>query len=107
MPIGRFKEDLEKKGQLGSYMELLREAFNPETVDALMCRQQINVNWDGFVYDCDFNLALGLQMKLKHININDPNFNTEGLLKREIVFGEHCYGCTAGQGSSCSGSLVG
>jgi radical SAM/Cys-rich protein len=106
MPVGRFKEDLVKKGLLGSYMELLKKTFNPETVDALMCRHQVNVNWDGNLYDCDFNLAVGFPMKLKHININDPNFETMELLKREIVYGEHCYGCTAGQGSSCSGALV-
>ena len=71
-----------------------------------MCRHQINVNWDGVIYDCDFNLALGLPMKLDTSNVNDPKFDTEEFLEREIVYGEHCFGCTAGQGSSCSGALV-
>jgi radical SAM/Cys-rich protein len=106
MPIGRFKKYLEEKGQFDSYLELLKDTFNPETVDALMCRHQINVNWDGEVYDCDFNLALGSPIKLNKTNINDPNFKTEELIKREISYGEHCLGCTAGQGSSCSGALI-
>ena len=107
MPIGRFREDLEKSGRLGNYMELLHETFNPDTVNALMCRKQVNVNWNGDVYDCDFNLALGLKMKLEHSNICDPEFDLGKLLKREIVYGEHCFGCTAGQGSSCNGALTG
>jgi radical SAM/Cys-rich protein len=106
MPIGRFKEEMEKNGHLESYMNLLKETFNPETLDSLMCRYQVNVNWNGEVYDCDFNLALGLPMNLKYININDPEFNSDEFLKREIIYGEHCYGCTAGQGSSCSGALT-
>ena len=107
MPIGRFREALESDGRLDAYMELLKETFNPDTVDALMCRHQVNVNWDGEVYDCDFNLALGIPMRLEHGNINDPEFNIMELLEREVVYGEHCYGCTAGQGSSCGGALTG
>lgn len=107
MPVGRFGEDLEKSGRLDSYMELLKDSFNPDTVDALMCRHQVNVNWDGEVYDCDFNLALGLPMELEYGNINDTSFSIEALMNRMIVYGEHCYGCTAGQGSSCGGALTG
>jgi hypothetical protein len=88
-------------------MGLLKETFNHETLDALMCRHQVNVNWDGVVFDCDFNLALRQPMRLDHGNINDPLFNIDALLKRQIVYGEHCYGCTAGQGSSCGGALTG
>lgn len=106
MPVGRFRDELEKTGRLEKYMNLLHETYNPDTVDALMCRHQVNINWDGNVYDCDFNLALGLPTKIEYGNINDTNFNLDALLKRDIVYGEHCYGCTAGQGSSCSGALI-
>lgn len=107
MPLGRFRENLIEAGRYDGYLGLLMDSFNPETTGALMCRHQLNVNWDGTVFDCDFNLALGLPMKLEVLNINDPDFDVEGLLYREIVYGEHCYGCTAGQGSSCSGALTG
>ena len=106
MPIGRFKKDLKQKDRLEKYMDLLRESHNPETIPALMCRHQININWNGDLYDCDFNQALGQPMRLEHVNINDPEFSIDELLEREILYGEHCYGCTAGQGSSCNGALT-
>jgi radical SAM/Cys-rich protein len=107
MPVGRFRKDLEKDGRLDAYMDLLKETFNQETLEALMCRHQVNINWNGEVYDCDFNLALRQPMSLDHVNINDPLFNIDALFKRDIVYGEHCYGCTAGQGISCGGALTG
>lgn len=106
MPIGRFKKDLKQKNRLEKYMDLLRESHNPETIPALMCRHQLNINWNGDLYDCDFNQALGHPMRIEHVNINDPEFSIDELLEREILYGEHCYGCTAGQGSSCSGALT-
>jgi len=106
MPIGRFRDLLIKNGRLDSYMKLLRENYNPDTQDALMCRHQLEVNWEGELYDCDFNLALDLPMRLKHNNIHDPQFDISQLIKREIVYDEHCFGCAAGQGSSCSGALT-
>ncbi len=105
MPIGRFRADLRHQKREAEYMRLLRDSFNPETVDALMCRRQINVNWDGVIYDCDFNLALRMPVGYgapSHIRDFDP----ERLARRRIVTGDHCFGCTAGCGSSCSGALA-
>lgn len=99
MPVGRFKDHLEKTGSLGKYLKTLEEAFNPSTLDGLMCRHLISVGWDGALYDCDFNQVLGLHM-------HDPSsqriqdFDMERLAGRCIRAGDHCYGCTAGQGST-------
>ena len=105
MPIGRFLTRLRAEEQEQSYMQLLRGSFNAGTLDGLMCRHQINIGWDGTIYDCDFNLALGLP-----VNHGAPDhiesFNERALAERRIVTGEHCYGCTAGGGSSCRGALV-
>lgn len=102
MPIGRFLYDLKRKGQYEGYSRLLEESFNPSTLDSLMCRHQINVGWDGRFYDCDFNQALGLD-----IGCSLPDRPAVDRLRyRGIVTGNHCFGCTAGAGSSCGGSLV-
>jgi len=105
MPLGRFRKELNCQNQEESYLELLRKSFNPLTVQGLMCRHQITVGWDGTLYDCDFNAALGLA-----VNHGAPDhirfFNAEDLWTRRIVTGEHCFGCTAGSGSSCGGALV-
>jgi radical SAM/Cys-rich protein len=105
MPMGRFLNDLQRDGEAESYKSLLEDNFNQATLAGLMCRHQICVAWDGFLSDCDFNSALGLSLdeKLpKHINDLDP----EQLQGRTLVTGEHCFGCTAGCGSSCGGALV-
>ena len=105
MPVGRFNEMLRQKGHFQRYDWLLRKAFNKETIDGLMCRSQINVGWDGKVYDCDFNLGLGLTVDdsvPQHIRDCDPKQYS----RRRIVTESHCFGCTAGQGSSCGGALV-
>ena len=105
MPIGRFLHMLQLKNQEKTYMNLLKKSFNPETIKGLMCRHQINIGWDGSLYDCDFNLALGLPVTSgtpRHIQ----EFDVSKLSTRNIVTGDHCFGCTAGHGSSCSGSLV-
>lgn len=105
MPIGRFLHDLERDGEAEDYLRLLREAYNPATVEGLMCRHQIHVSWDGRLHDCDFNYALGLGCDVDGVgHIRD--FDMEKLREREIVTGEHCLGCTAGAGSSCGGALV-
>jgi radical SAM/Cys-rich protein len=104
IPIGRFKGDLRKQHQLDAYMDLLRQNFNPGTVERLMCRHQISVAWDGALYDCDFNLALRLSAGLRSANIRDAD--VQELTGRRIVTGDHCYACTAGAGSSCGGALV-
>jgi radical SAM/Cys-rich protein len=105
MPLGRFRTELLIQNQEGQYLRLLRESFNPFTVQGLMCRHQISVGWDGTLYDCDFNLALGLP-----VNHGAPNhirsFSPADLRIRRIVTGDHCFACTAGAGSSCGGALV-
>jgi radical SAM/Cys-rich protein len=99
MPVGRFKDHLEKTGSLGKYLKTLEEAFNPSTLDGLMCRHLISVGWDGALYDCDFNQVLGLHMR-DYYPQQIRDFDIERLAKRCIRAGEHCYGCTAGQGST-------
>ena len=105
MPIGRNLTLMRRDDRDGEYMELLRGAFNPATLDGLMCRHQVSVGWDGRLYDCDFNLALGLPVEAApgHVRQFDP----ERLARRRVVTGEHCFGCTAGCGSSCRGALAG
>jgi radical SAM/Cys-rich protein len=106
LPIGRFASYLQHIGKLDEYMELLIHAFNPATIDGLMCRNTISVGWHGEVYDCDFNQQLGMQWsgnrgdKLFLWDI-DPN----SLEERAIMTGDHCFGCTAGAGSSCGGAI--
>lgn len=109
MPIARFLEWLEESGNLERYMELLVSSFNPGTVDGLMCRNTLSISWDGGVYDCDFNQMLELATRVPdhpsglHISQVTP----ERLADREIVVDRHCFGCTAGAGSSCGGALDG
>jgi radical SAM/Cys-rich protein len=105
MPLGRFRNELDRQDQRESYLRLLRQSFNPQTVLGLMCRHQLSVGWDGSLYDCDFNLALGLPVDHgapDHIK----SFRLMDLKGRRIVTGEHCFGCAAGAGSSCGGALV-
>ncbi len=99
MPVGRFRAHLEETGYLADYLKLLENSFNPATLKGLMCRHLISVAWDGALYDCDFNQALGLHMHdacPRHIR----DFDFSSLSGREIRMGDHCYGCTAGQGST-------
>lgn len=103
MPIGRFKELLEEKQQFEQYQQLLEESFNPATVDKLMCLHQVCVGWDGLLYDCDFNFALKLPVTSTPQYLHE--FDPKSHKTREIVTGSHCFGCTAGSGSSCAGSL--
>jgi radical SAM/Cys-rich protein len=105
MPLGRFRQELRRTNQEKPYLEMLRSSFNPETVGNLMCRHQLSIAWDGRLYDCDFNLALGLPVNHgapDHIRL----FQLENLAHRRIVTGDHCFGCTAGSGSSCGGALI-
>ncbi len=105
LPIGRFASYLRHSNKLDEYMELLILAFNPATVDGLMCRNTMSVGWRGEVYDCDFNQQLGMQW-----NNGTPMFlwdvDPEKIDNREIMTGNHCFGCTAGAGSSCAGAIL-
>ena len=103
MPIGRYLEWLEESGNLEGYMERLVNAFNPSTMGGLMCRETISVGWDGRLYDCDFNQMLDLEVAGTSRHIRDVDLS--GLARRSIVVGRHCFGCTAGAGSSCGGSI--
>lgn len=104
MPIGRYMSQLKKMGKADDYRTLLADAFNPVTIAPLMCRHQIDVDWIGTVYDCDFNLAL--KFPVNHgLPSNIRDFDGR-LHQREIATGDHCFGCTAGRGSSCGGALV-
>ncbi|MCX6665280.1 MAG: arsenosugar biosynthesis radical SAM protein ArsS [Euryarchaeota archaeon] len=105
MPIGRFLQDLQQNNQEKQYRDLLKSSFNPETIEGLMCRHQINIGWDGTLYDCDFNLAQGLHVASK-VPQHIKDFNQAKLSTRPIVTGTHCFGCAAGHGSSCGGALV-
>jgi radical SAM/Cys-rich protein len=104
MPISRFLDDLVRSGKLDAYMEKLIQAFNPAAVDGLMCRTTLSVGWDGRLYDCDFNQMLELEVGDGPRHIRD--FQLATLKGRRIVTRQHCYGCTAGAGSSCGGSIV-
>ncbi len=105
MPIGRFQHLLHRNNEYTQYNRLLRESFNPQTLDGLMCRHQIEVAWDGLLYDCDFNLAL--HAPIGHgVPAHAKDFDLDRLSRREIITGVHCFGCTAGHGSSCRGALV-
>ena len=111
MPISRHLEWLEQSGNLSAYMELLVNSYNPDTVSGLMCRNTISVSWDGRLFDCDFNQMLDLEIQLdsqmgdrQYLHIRD--FNPQLLADRQIITGRHCFGCTAGKGSSCSGAIA-
>jgi len=104
MPVGRFWAWLKQEGKETAYLKLIKGSFNPATVGNLMCRNQIDIGFDGSIYDCDFNLAAGLKVGFgTPTNIKD--FDPAKHSKRKIVTAQHCFGCTAGHGSSCSGSL--
>lgn len=104
MPISRFLDYLIHSGNYQDYMEALVNAFNPATVTGLMCRNTISVSWDGFLYDCDFNQMLDLKVAVPNRQHLD-DFDMEQLKNRSIVLNQHCYGCTAGAGSSCGGEI--
>jgi len=109
MPIERFGSTLLSKGQFQIYMKLLRDAYRAENLDAVMCRSLLSVDWQGFVYDCDFNQMLGLPVRLE--GQGRTRLKLSDLLERNldgasIVVKDHCFGCTAGQGSSCGGALA-
>jgi radical SAM/Cys-rich protein len=103
MPISRFLDYLLEGGHYESYMQSLLDAFNPSAVAGVMCRNTISVSWDGYLYDCDFNQMLDLKIAGKN-HLKD--FDLTELESRDIVLNQHCYGCTAGSGSSCGGQVA-
>ena len=104
MPISRFLDWLIESTNLNQYMERLVTSFNPSTVEGLMCRNMLSIGWDGSIYDCDFNQMLELPVTSSARHIRD--FDVHALQSREIVVDRHCFGCTAGAGSSCSGATT-
>jgi len=105
LPVSRFLDYLIESGNYEAYMEKLVNAFNPVAAAGVMCRNTISISWDGYLYDCDFNQMLDLK-----VNHGVPNhlkdFDLEQLNDRQIVLNQHCYGCTAGAGSSCGGTTA-
>jgi hypothetical protein len=107
MPISRFGGMLLAKGLYDKYMQILKDAYRAENLDTVMCRNLLSVDYQGYVYDCDFNQMLQLPL----LASSKPKPHLRDLLLQElaggaIAVGEHCYGCTAGQGSSCGGALA-
>ena len=105
MPINRFKKDLERLGAYDEYMTRLVNSFNPAAARGVMCRSLISVGHDGRLYDCDFNQMLDLNLSGESGG-TVFDFDLDKLLNRKIIFGRHCYGCTAGAGSSCGGATA-
>ena len=118
MPISRFGSVLLSKGEFQNYMQLLKSSFSSENLKSVMCRSIISVDWQGYVYDCDFNQMLNIPMALSNSVGQDRIIVSDGpkgvhlseilnqnLLGADIAIADHCYGCTAGQGSSCGGAL--
>lgn len=105
MPISRYLDYLLQSGNYEKYMEKLTAAFNPAAAKSVMCRNTISIGWDGFLYDCDFNQMLDMKVDCKN-NVHLSRFNLDALNHREIVVNQHCYGCTAGSGSSCGGEVA-
>lgn len=105
LPISRFLEYLLRSGNYDNYMEKLISAFNPVAAAGVMCRNTLSIGWDGFLFDCDFNQMLDLKVAIeKHQHIS--NWNSAALSQRAIVVNNHCFGCTAGAGSSCGGATA-
>ena len=106
MPIQRFARDLLHQGKLEPYQQILREAHRPENIQSVMCRSLISVSWTGALYDCDFNQQLNLASDSGPRTLVDLLSAADGLKDLPIAVADHCFGCTAGNGSSCGGSLT-
>lgn len=104
IPISRFLEYLVASDNYEGYMEKLVNSFNPAAVDGVMCRNTLSVGWDGYLFDCDFNQMLDLKVQVKGTHISE--FDAQALAERTISINQHCFGCTAGAGSSCGGEVV-
>jgi radical SAM/Cys-rich protein len=106
MPIKRFGSTLISKGEFENYMDLLKDAYQETNLDTVMCRNLVSVDWKGNLYDCDFNQMLDLPLIISGKKQDIRNIKSENLFGNSIMIADHCYGCTAGQGSSCGGALV-
>ncbi len=104
MPIHRFAHYLERENRLEEYMDLLRNSFNPMAANGVMCRDLVSISWDGYLYDCDFNQMLELPAGHNARSLWDIE-SFSGFENDPVLFGDHCFGCTAGAGSSCTGVL--
>ncbi len=105
MPIKRFLDDLHRQGKYVEYMNLLVNNFNSQAANEVMCKTLVSIGWDGQIYDCDFNQMLEIPANDKKTNLWDIN-RFEDLSNKKIALADHCYGCTAGAGSSCGGALA-
>ena len=108
MPIARFGSTLVSKGEFEDYMILLKDSFNASNLSGLMCKNQLSVDWQGYVYDCDFNqmLNMNIESPRNHDRLHISDVLENDLLSIPVRVADHCYGCTAGQGSSCGGALA-
>ncbi|MGZ3789666.1 MAG: arsenosugar biosynthesis radical SAM (seleno)protein ArsS [Bacteriovorax sp.] len=105
MPIKRFLDDLNRQGKYEDYMNLLVNNFNPRAAESIMCKALISIGWNGQIYDCDFNQMLEIPADYKKISLWDIS-RFEDFVNKKIALANHCYGCTAGAGSSCGGALI-
>jgi radical SAM/Cys-rich protein len=104
MPIKRYAHMLKRMGKMSEYMQLLKDNFNPNAAEGVMCANMLSIGWDGKIYDCDFNQMLDIPLNGKPVTIWDiDNFSS---VDTEIAFADHCFGCTSGAGSSCGGALL-
>lgn len=106
MPVNRFGSTLISKGQFHEYIHLLKSAYNEKNLQEVMCRSLISVDWEGYLYDCDFNQMLGLAMQNNKGKMHISDLHAGELRNKPIQVRDHCYACTAGQGSSCGGALI-
>lgn len=106
LPISRFLEYLVRSGNYESYMDKLINLYNPIAAENVMCRNTISIGWDGFIYDCDFNQMLDMKVATETKHQHLSSFDMNALDNRSIKINQHCYGCTAGSGSSCGGNTV-
>lgn len=106
LPVSRYLEYLVRSGNYEGYMEKLIGAYNPVAAENVMCRNTISISWDGFIYDCDFNQMLEMKVAIEPSKQHLSNFDIASINKRNIIVNQHCYGCTAGSGSSCSGNVA-
>ena len=106
VPINRFERYLAVSGELSKYYKLLEESHNPSNLNTVMCKSLISVNWEGYLYDCDFNQQIDIQMPGGRIHIKDILDEKVNFKGNPISIGKHCFACTAGNGSSCTGSLT-